>query len=89
MDTILPSEWPYVIGFVAVMLAAFWLVGRAADRGLLAGPRPVALIVTIALLFAVTSVADMLYGLWWRAAFYAVGALYFATIAWRRRRLRG
>ena len=89
MDTILPSEWPYVIGFVAIVLAVFWLIGRAADRGILVGPRPPAFIFTAALFFGIAALVDGLYGLWWRAAFYAFGCLYFAYTAWRQQRQRG
>ena len=84
MDRILPSEWPYVIGFIAVVLAAFWLIGRAADREWLASPRPPAFIFATAALFGFASLVDALYGLWWRAAFYACGGIYFALTAWRR-----
>ena len=89
MNTILPSELIYVIAFIPIVIAIFWLIGRAADRGMLAGPRPLALVFTTAVFFGVASVVDALYGLWWRAAFYAFGALYFAANAWRRHRQRG
>lgn len=86
MDTILPSEWPYVIGFIAVVIALFWLIGRAADRGLLSDRRArPAFLVIAALVFGSASVMHALDKEWLGAAIFGASVPIYLLAAWRHR----
>ena len=86
MDRILPSEWPYVIGFIAIVVAIFWLIGRAADRGWLAGSRRGSPIVDsiLALLFGASGVNQVIDGHTTTGALFVCAALLYVVLAWRR-----
>ena len=86
MDRILPSELPYVIGFIAVVLAIFWLIGRAADRGLLS--RSVrrahpAYSIGSALIFGLGCIVFAFDGRWLGASLYGCAVVFFLIDAWR------
>jgi len=90
MDSIVPSDIPYVIAFVVVAILFFWLMGHLGQRGLPDGHWRVLPPALLCLYFLFGTVSDLAHREWIGAAFgtlmSVVGALAVWS-AWRRVRL--
>jgi len=88
VNPVIPSDVPYIVGLFVLIVAAVWLIGRAADRGYVARYGDLVLTLLMASFFVATAIIYSTVDRWLMAAMSAAMAMLGLVGYWRRRQAR-